>query len=208
MAVAINNWRMSRDVQSSHGLIGPNAILQLLPVLDRFCDRERRTQILAAAGIFEIPDGRSMIPETDAARLHRQLRLEEPKMAPTLAAYAGCETANYILANRIPRLAQTVLKMLPKHPSAWLLARAIEKHAWTFAGSGAFAVQSPWSFTIKNNPIVHQEVSDTPLCAWHAAVFEQLYRVLVSPDVRCTETRCAAQGASDTCHFSLVHAPD
>ncbi|TDL90522.1 bacteriochlorophyll 4-vinyl reductase [Meridianimarinicoccus aquatilis] len=194
---------MSRDGNASQGLIGPNAILQFLPVLDRFCGPVRRAQILAAAGIFDIPDGLSMIPETDAARLHRQIRKEEPALAPTLAAKAGFETANYILANRIPDLAQTVLKVLPRKPAARILSGAIEKHAWTFAGSGSFKVQSAWSFTITNNPIVRGEVSGVPLCAWHTAVFERLYRVLVSPDCRCEETLCAAQGSGNTCHFKM-----
>ncbi|MEM7641657.1 MAG: bacteriochlorophyll 4-vinyl reductase [Pseudomonadota bacterium] len=188
---------------SSQGLIGPNAVLQVVPVLDRFCGPERRTQILAAAGIFEIPDGKSMIPETIAARLHRQLRLEEPEMAPILATQAGFETANYILENRIPSLAQAMLKSLPRGPASRILARAIEKNAWTFAGSGAFNAETPWSFVIRENPIVRNEVSDLPLCAWHAAVFERLYRVLVSPHCRCEETCCAAQGAGKTCQFKI-----
>lgn len=201
--MVINKWRTSRDVSSYQGLIGPNAVLQMLPILDRFCDRTRRAQILAAAGIFEIPDGQSMIPETDAARLHRQLRLAEPEMAPTLATHAGFETANYILAHRIPKLAQGVLKVLPRAPAAKILSHAITKHAWTFAGSGMFHAKTPWSFTIQNNPIVRGEVSDVPLCHWHAAVFERLYRVLVSPRCRCLETRCTAQGSGDTCRFEM-----
>ncbi|MDX1742307.1 MAG: bacteriochlorophyll 4-vinyl reductase [Ruegeria sp.] len=196
---------MSRDARSSQGLIGPNAVLQLLPVLDRFCDPERRAQILAAAGIFEIPDGQSMIPETVAARLHRQLRLEEPGMAPVLAAHAGYETANYILENRIPSLAQTLLRVLPKGPAGRMLAHAIEKNSWTFAGSGAFKAETPWSFVIRDNPLVRNEVSTLPLCAWHAAVFERLYRVLVSPHCRCEETCCAAQGSGKTCHFKISY---
>lgn len=195
---------MSEDARSPAGLIGPNAILQMLPVLDLHFDQGRREEILTAAGIFEIPDGQSMIPETDAARLHRQIRLEEPEMAPTLAAQAGFETANYILANRIPKLAQGLLKLLPREPAARLLAQAISKHAWTFAGSGTFKAETPWSFTIRDNPVVRDEMSDTPLCIWHAAVFERLYGVLVSPHCRCRETRCAAQGTGATCEFRLT----
>lgn len=196
---------MSKDVRSSEGLIGPNSILQLLPVLDRHFDPVRRTQILDAAGIVDIPDGSCMIPEEEAARLHRQLRLEEPDVAPLLAAHAGFETANYILANRMPRFAQTLLKTLPKGPAARLLSRAIEKNSWTFAGSGHFETETPWSFQIRNNPIVRGDVSAVPLCAWHTAVFERLYRVLVSSDCRCEETCCAAQGTGKTCHFRISH---
>ena len=35
MAVALTRWRRSKDARRQTGLIGPNAILQLLPVLEQ-----------------------------------------------------------------------------------------------------------------------------------------------------------------------------
>lgn len=198
---------MSREGVNPPGVIGPNAILQLLPVLDRLGGPERRTQILTKAGIFEVPDGNSMIPETDAARLHHQLRLSEPKMAPVLAAQAGLETANYILRHRIPTPAQWVLKALPKGLAARLLSRAIAQHAWTFVGSGQLDVIDPWTFEIQNNPLIKGEQSDTCLCDWHAAVFAQLYQTLVARTCVCAETCCGAQRRGNPCRFEIQAGP-
>lgn len=201
--MAISNWRMSRDGAHPAGLIGPNAILQMLPVLEKLGGPERQAEILAAAGIFHLPDGNSMIPETDAARLHHQLRLEEPLMAPALAAHAGYNTGKYILAHRIPKPAQWLLKGLPKGVAARLLSRAITHHAWTFAGSGHFRAVTPWTFEIEDNPLVRGEISERCLCDWHVGVFTQLYRTLVSRTCTCVETRCGAQTGERCCHFEL-----
>ncbi|PUB17412.1 divinyl protochlorophyllide a 8-vinyl-reductase [Yoonia sediminilitoris] len=144
-----------------------------------------------------------MIPEADAARLHRQLRHEEPEMAPVLAAYAGFETANYILAHRIPKPAQWVLKALPKAAAASLLSQAIARHAWTFVGSGRLHVTDPWTFEIEDNPLIRGETSSQCLCDWHVGVFRQLYQTLVSSDCICAETRCGAQEKGNRCRFEL-----
>ena len=55
-------------------LIGPNAVLQLLPEIERIGGEARVAQMLAEAGIFDVPDGTKMIPEGAAARLHQVLR--------------------------------------------------------------------------------------------------------------------------------------
>ncbi|WP_300060497.1 bacteriochlorophyll 4-vinyl reductase [uncultured Roseobacter sp.] len=192
------------DTATEHrGLIGPNAVLQLLPHLESLGGRQNMKATLERAGILEIPDGRHMIPEKDAARLHQLLRAEEPTVATSLTTAAGRDTADYILRHRIPKPAQYVLRALPARPAARLLSRAIAKHAWTFAGSGAFSASDPWTFYIKDNPVIRGEVSHTPLCAWHAAVFERLYRRLVHPHCRCTEIRCCAQRNSDLCEFRM-----
>jgi len=195
---------MSMAPAQAGGLIGPNAILQLLPVLEREGGPERVARMLAGAGVSAVPDGSRMIPEDDAARLHRLLRREAPGAAPALAAEAGRGTADYILAHRIPKPAQRLLKALPPSLAARLLATAIARHAWTFAGSGQFAARDPWRFDIVDNPLVRGETSSVPCCAWHAAVFERLYRVLVARDCRCRETRCGAQPGEGACRFEIV----
>ncbi|TRD19806.1 bacteriochlorophyll 4-vinyl reductase [Palleronia caenipelagi] len=189
---------MSEDERAA-GLIGPNAILQLLPQLARLGDAEG---MLARAGAT-IPDGTEMIPEGEAARLHRLLRTELPDLASELAAAAGRDTARYILAHRIPRPAQMLLQALPAPLAARALSRAITKHAWTFAGSGQFRAIDPWDFEIRHNPLIAGETSDVPLCHWHAAVFAHLYQTLVHPGCTCTETTCGAQPGHATCHFTL-----
>lgn len=183
-------------------VIGPNAVLQMVPAIARDLGPRRLAEILAGAGLHALPDGTCMIPEQDAARLHRTLREAEPDAAWRIAAAAGTATADYILAHRIPPMAQRLLKALPTALAAPLLARAISRHAWTFAGSGTFRRRDDWTFEIADNPLIRGEQGPVPLCAWHAAVFERLYVALVAPDCRCEEVSCAAQG-SDACRFVI-----
>lgn len=203
-AVAATKWRMPEDAHTSDGLIGPNAILQFLPVLDQTFGEDARHALLQKANVVHIPDGTAMIPQGDAVRLQQEIRLRAPVLAPELAAQAGEATANYILAHRIPKPVQAFLKVLPHRISAHLLSRAIAAHAWTFIGSGTFRVRSPWVFEITENPMVEGEVSEDPLCHWHAAVFQRLYNALIDPRLQCVETRCSAQPGSDTCVFEFL----
>ncbi len=185
--------------------IGPNAILQLVPVIDDAAGTDMTKHLLAMAGVFELPDpAAGLMDEAPAARLHQALRTEMPEVAPMLAREAGWRTGDYILANRIPQKAQRLLKLMPARLSAPILARAVEKHAWTFCGSGAFRLASQWPvvFEIKDNPVVRGEHSETPLCHWHAAVFERLFSALCGRQWRCTETHCCAQGAP-ACRFEM-----
>lgn len=198
-----SRWKMSDGAQTE-GVIGPNAILQLLPQIERIGGQARVARMLADAGVDEVPDGSHMIPEGQAARLHQALRRDAPDMAPQMASEAGRATARYILAHRIPVLAQRLLKAMPAGLAARALSQAIAKHAWTFAGSGHFHVVTPWVFEIAQNPIVHGERSATPLCHWHSAVFTQLYRTLVAPECSCTETACCAVTRHGACRFEIT----
>jgi divinyl protochlorophyllide a 8-vinyl-reductase len=186
------------------GLIGPNAVLQLVPVLERAGGPGLRARVLDAAGIGALPDGTAMIEEAEAARLHRALRRVAPGLAASLAREAGLRTGDYILAHRIPPLAQRALKALPAALAAPLLTQAIARHAWTFAGSGRFEVVSrrPLVFAVHDNPLVRGERSEACLCYWHAAVFERLFRALVAPGMTARETACAACG-DPACTFVI-----
>lgn len=185
--------------------IGPNAILQLVPVLQDAAGPDITAHVLAMAGVFELPDPKAgLIDEAPAARLHQALRLELPEVAPMLAREAGWRTGEYILEHRIPALAQAVLKALPARLAAPVLARAVARHAWTFCGSGAFRLVSTWPvvFEIADNPVVRGERSDEPLCHWHVAVFERLFSALCGRRWRCAEVACCAQGAA-ACRFEM-----
>jgi divinyl protochlorophyllide a 8-vinyl-reductase len=188
--------------------IGPNAILQYLPVLEERFGAERLAALLQEAAIARVPDGTAMVDEAKVARLHQAIRRFWPDAAPMLARRAGAGTADYIVANRIPPPARWLLPRLPASLAERLLARAVRSHAWTFAGSGQFAVASsdPLVFTIRDNPIVRHERSASPVCDWHAAVFERLFGRLVAADYTVTETQCAACGAP-ACTFELHRHP-
>lgn len=184
--------------------IGPNAILQMVPVLDAHTGPEVRRALLADAGIIDLPDGSGMIPEGPAAALHQTLRRKLPHEAPAIARDAGLATGDYILAHRIPAAAQILLRLLPARLSARALARAIAKHAWTFSGSGTFeiAATTPLTFALHDNPVVRGERAAAPLCHWHAAVFERLFQRLVSKEAHVRETKCCAMGAG-ACRFEV-----
>lgn len=181
--------------------IGPNAIWQTLSVLDRYEGSAIRERVMARAGVAVPPAQSGMIPETDAAAVHRAVYLELPDRGAGLLRLAGLATGDYILRHRIPPLAQRLIRALPAPLGARLLAAAIARHAWTFAGSGAFRV-------VKGRPLVF-EVTDNPLrdpdghaCVWHAAVFERLFARLVWPSVMVREVECQAQGGA-VCRFEL-----
>ncbi len=186
------------------GRIGPNALLQLAPVCDAVLGRAARERLFAGAGVPHLPSGAGMIDEGEAARVHQALRREFPVEAPAILAAAGRGTGAYILAHRIPKPAQAVLRLLPAGLAAPVLAKAIGAHAWTFAGSGEFrqAGRRPLVFEIADNPVVRGEAAEGPVCVWHAAVFETLFRALVSRRARAVETACCAAGAP-ACRFEI-----
>jgi divinyl protochlorophyllide a 8-vinyl-reductase len=156
------------------GWIGPNALLQLIPVLDRALGAPDRLRLFARAGAGAVPSDR-MIPEGPVAQVHRAVRACLPDQAPALMQEAGRGTADYILAHRIPKAAQRLLRALPRRLSASLLARAIARNAWTFAGSGQFRIVSwhPMVFEIADNPVIRGEAAPYPVCDWHVAVFRR-----------------------------------
>lgn len=180
--------------------IGPNAILQAVAVLDRVAGPGARARVMARAGVA-MPTGAEMIPERDAAAMHLALRAELPAQADDLLWQAGQATGDYILRHRIPALAQRLIRALPAPIAARVLAAAIAKHAWTFAGSGSFTVQPgrPLVFLIRDNPL---RDPDGHPCLWHTAVFQQLFRALVWPRATVRETDCQAQGAA-LCRFEI-----
>lgn len=184
--------------------IGPNALLQLVPVLDRALGVAERVALFARADVPVPPADAGMWPEAEVARLHRAVVQARPDLAPGLMRAAGLGTADYILANRIPRAARALIRALPTPLGARLLTAAIAKHSWTFAGSGRFSVvlNRPLTVTITANPLACG-ARRAPSCHWHAAVFERLYGTLVWPSVQVRETACCACGDA-ACRFEIA----
>lgn len=188
------------------GRIGPNAVLQLLPILDAAGGPDLPARLCAEAGLGQVRGDQGLIEEGPVARLHALVRAQLPDPDPILRD-AGTATADYILANRIPAPVRTLLKLLPPPIAARLLSQAIAKHAWTFAGTGTFRVIGPRILELQNNPLIRGETADRPLCVWHAGVFERLYQTLVDRRLTCRETACAAMGAP-ACRFELARSKD
>jgi divinyl protochlorophyllide a 8-vinyl-reductase len=198
---------MGHHTGQGAGQIGPNAVLQLLPLLDRAGGTDWRDMLMVRAGLDVLPDGSGMIPEVPVARLHQALRRDRPDLAAQLGWQAGLATGDYILTHRIPRAVQMFFKLLPWRLSARLLSQAIARNAWTFAGSGQFLVITPLVFDLRSNPLVRGEVADQPLCDWHRGVFTRLFQILVHPHLTCHEPRCCATGHA-ACRFEMrLEAP-
>lgn len=183
------------------GHVGPNAVIQLAHALNDCCGPSTTRQVFERAGFLFLLDTlpAEMIDERIASLLFEALWEVLPSEdAACVARDAGRRTAEYILANRIPSIAKIVLRGLPARLAAPLLLRAIEKNAWTFAGSGicTTATGPPAAITIVNNPLA------MPTCAWHRGVFECLFGSLVSPRTRVTHPECCAAGQSQ-CRFEL-----
>lgn len=183
--------------------IGPNAILQTAAVLDRLYGRAERSRILMLAGVALPPPDSGMVPEADCRAVHHAVRQHLGAEAARVLRLSGLATADYILANRIPAVARATIRALPAALGSRLLAKAIARHAWTFAGSGQFRIVSfaPLTFEILDNPL-RARLAAQPECHWHAAVFERLFTRLVWPCVGVTEISCGSVNGGP-CRFVL-----
>jgi divinyl protochlorophyllide a 8-vinyl-reductase len=194
------------------GRIGPNAVTQLIVALQNGGEGAMSWDIFSEAGSAQWLDSppTEMVDETRVAKVHAKVRELLPEaQANAILREAGRTTAEYILANRIPGLAQRFLKILPPALAARALTRAIGAHAWTFAGTGRFrgAVGREAIFEIWDNPLCRDRELTPGLCVWHTAVFERLFRELVSARTVAEETQCLTQGAA-CCRFVLAWRPD
>lgn len=186
------------------GRIGPNAILRVAQALQR---RGRAAEVFRAAGLvhhLEAPPD-AMVDEDDARRLHAALHLAlGAHEAEAVLREAGEATAAYLLAHRIPKPVQWLLWALPAPLAARVLLTAITRHAWTFAGSGEFEARPgrPVVLTLRHNPLCRGLHREAPACAYYAATFERLFRVLVHRTSTVTETRCEARG-DRACRFEI-----
>lgn len=169
----------------AEALIGPNAVLKTVEVMEERLGPAETQAILADAQLARLPSGNHMIPEIEALRLHRWLGMHDPVGALIVSGEAGARTADYIIAHRMPRAAVWLLQRLPVGLAAILLMAAIRKHAWTFVGAGKFTPVGAWEFEIDRSGADDPVLPPDSLLHWYAKVFEQLYRQLVSPDCRC-----------------------
>ncbi len=199
----------SASPAAAHGLdarsrVGPNAVIQLGHALRAQHRKALAIQVYEAAGLREWLDQppQGMVNEGAVNQLFRALRGRlAAEEAAIVAAEAGARTAEYLLANRIPRPAHGMLRLLPEPLSARLLLRAIGANAWTFAGSGTFRARAglPHRVEIVSNPIA------IPGCVWHVAVFATLFQALVAPRTRVRHSACCLDGAP-ACHFEIDHS--
>ena len=92
-----------------------------------------------------------------------------------MARDAGRRTAEYVIANRIPRLAALLIGFLPRPFGRRLLLSAIRRNSWTFAGSGECGIlPHAGGISIAGNPL------SMPGGIWHVGVLETMFRELVA----------------------------
>jgi divinyl protochlorophyllide a 8-vinyl-reductase len=195
---------MARDVPAGRGgRIGPNAVIQTAAALRELVGAAKTEEVFAAGGLghyLTAPPG-DMIDEREAADLFTAVyKLLPRQQADAVARDAGTRTGDYILANRIPKAAQTILRLLPRAIAGRLLLAAIARHAWTFAGSGTATRPNPMTLAIADNPIA------MPDCIWHKAVFTRLFARIVDPRAEVNHGSCCHTGAP-ACVFTISVAP-
>lgn len=183
--------------------IGPNAVIQMGQALRAYGGPEFERDVFVRAGLqhylASLPE--HMIPQSEAIAIFATLYHDAGislRDANAIARDAGLRTGDYILANRIPKFAQRVLRLLPKPLAARALLAAIGKHSWTFAGSGRFSAHyaCPLVIEIASNPLSFDR------CAWHCAVFERLFGALVSGNAHAVCSGQAGQSGGD-CRFEI-----
>jgi divinyl protochlorophyllide a 8-vinyl-reductase len=180
--------------------IGPNAILRLAEALRALAGDAAAERIFERAGQvrhLRTPPT-AMVDEREVAALYAALRVE-PDLALVhgAACEAGTRTALYLLAHRIPRPAQRVLRLLPPWAASRALLAGIDRHAWTFAGSARFThepIRRGVRLMLAGNPMCRGIESQEPACGFYAATFERLFRELVDRRARVREVACEAAG--------------
>lgn len=190
------------------GRIGPNAVIRLIEALDQLTDRATTLALFEAAGLarYIARPPEDMVEEAEVALLHRLVEARlGTECSQAAARIAGERTAEYLLERRIPRLAQSLLRLLGPWLASRLLARAIAANAWTFVGTGHFTAQHgrPTLFHIGNCPLCRDRQAAGPICTFYAATFERLYARLVHPETHVVETACCAAGAG-ACTFTIT----
>ncbi|SEP93624.1 divinyl protochlorophyllide a 8-vinyl-reductase [Ectothiorhodospira magna] len=189
------------------GTIGPNSITRMAQALSLQQGDAVAARIFEAAGLAHhlAAPPEQMVDEKDVTALHQVIREHlTPEQAQAVCREAGQLTADYLLAHRIPRPVQILLRILPAGPAARILLAAIARNAWTFTGSGQFEVRHGPDLTLRiiNGPICKAVRADMPVCDYYAATFEHLFRKLVHPDTQVQETACGAMGAP-VCLFEV-----
>ena len=189
------------------GRIGPNAVIRLAEAVDALESRAVTKRLLIAANLAPYADAlpEAMVPEEEVTVLHRRLRSDLGASRAASASWiAGLRTADYLLAHRIPKPVQRLLRLLPARLAAFILLKAIGAHAWTFAGTSRFSwkMGRPVILTFEDCPLCRWDHSATPCCGYYSATFERLFRELIASGTTVTETECIATGGK-ACRFEI-----
>jgi divinyl protochlorophyllide a 8-vinyl-reductase len=192
--------------------IGPNAVIQVAAAMSQRLGRARTEPWLRESTGYSFDSlPTAMIDEREAqALVHTLVAQVGPRLAADLLREAGHRTGDYLLANRIPRVAQWAIRAAPRTIGLRLLLDAMRQHAWTFAGSGQFVINPN---TPTNRPGIPDLIFEScpmcsgmhetqPMCDFYGGTFERLIRALVARFASVQEVECMAQGHAH-CRFIL-----
>ncbi len=187
--------------------IGPNAIIQVATALrDRFGATLAEPLLLQATGYRMTALPSEMVDEREAQALAKAVvERVGPWLGTSVLREAGHRTGDYLLANRIPQIAQLAMRLAPRHIGLSLLLGAMSKHAWTFAGSGHFRVvrtSGAPELVFDDCAMCRGMHEQRPMCDFYAGTFERLIQAVVAKHASVTEVECMAQGA-ERCRFQL-----
>jgi len=193
------------------GKVGPNAITRVAEALRSHRGERLCREVFARAGLAHHLDHppAAMVDEADVAALQAALRETlGPAHAARIAREAGRLTGDYLLAHRIPRPVQWLVRALPARLGARLLLASIARHGWTFAGSGRMRITpgNPAVLAIAGCPLCRGARSPHPVCDLYAVTLERLFHRLVDPGTVVRETQCEAMGAPE-CRFAIAWTP-
>lgn len=188
--------------------IGPNSVIQSLEAVEALEGVDARAAVARATGWAERALPTAMIPEAEFVAMVAAIRGHlPPSRAEAVLREAGYRTATYVKTHRVPGVVRAVLPYLPTRVGLGLLLWMFQKHAWTFAGSGAFRAEGayPGRIVLEGCPSCRPD-ADPPAGlragAYYEAAFEGLLR-LAHPHIRVEETQCHPGRA---CTFAL-HVP-
>lgn len=182
--------------------MGPNAIIQtVLALHDRFGEPQART-LLVQSGQSQWA---AHLPEEmiDEAAFHTLVQALVAQVGAEQTAQilhdAGQRTADYLLAHRIPRFFQRLVRMLPRRVGLWLLLQAITQHAWTFVGSGQFR------FRVSQQPTLQLRITypSVPVVAsFYGGTFTRLIHALIDQRAMVSASTSQDTGSID-CLYTL-----
>lgn len=183
--------------------VGPHAVIHLRQALLHLHGDNITAAIFRRAGLAGYlkhnPD--TMVTEAEAGRLFYETAQDLGSAdAEQVFHMAGEATGAYIRANRIPRLARWLLRVLPAMIAVRLLLIAIRAHTWTFAGSAAARLRlgAQPALLLAGNRLA------TPAGCWHRSVLERLFRSLISDHLRMVYQRRKAENGTLQEMFTIV----
>jgi len=186
--------------------IGPNALIQTRAAVTALYGPSAWERVRRASRLPSSLPG-DMVDERYFRRLVEALiELLGMPAAHRILGAAGARTADYVRCNRIPAVARGALRLLPDRWSRPLLLRAIQRHAWTFVGSGRMEHRRD-RIVIDGCLTCTGFTSEHPTGAFYQAAFESLLSQLSDPRLRVEETHCVARG-DDRCVFRIRRGAD